>query len=299
MAFLSKGCVAVITGSSSGIGLAIAKGCAQRGMRVVLADVDEAGLLEASSAVSALCAGGADDVLAVVTDVSKIEAVEELKAKTYEKFGKTDLLVNNAGTGGGGTPYEKLNEWHTTLNVNLFGVVNGVQTFTQAMLDQGTPAAIVNVGSKQGITCPPGNTAYNVSKAGVKILTEGLQHELRGKPDCQLSAFLLIPGWVNTQIMYKNRQRLEGEAFDPSKVFFHEDKPASGAWMPSQVSDRLFEALEAGAPFYIVCPDHEMSNEKFKAGVQWSAEDVTKDRVPLSRWSETHKAEYAALVEGL
>jgi NAD(P)-dependent dehydrogenase (short-subunit alcohol dehydrogenase family) len=94
MAFLSKGCVAVITGSSSGIGLAIAKGCAQRGMRVVLADVDEAGLIAAASAVSALCAGGADDVLAVVTDVSQIKSVEELKAKTYEKFGKTDLLVS-------------------------------------------------------------------------------------------------------------------------------------------------------------------------------------------------------------
>ena len=69
------------------------------------------------------------------------------------------------------------------------------------MIAQGTPAAIVNTGSKQGITCPPGDTAYNVSKAGVKVVTEGLQHELRTTEGCQVSAHLLVPGWTFTLLV--------------------------------------------------------------------------------------------------
>eukprot|EP00976_Prorocentrum_cordatum_P041273 837692-Prorocentrum_minimum.AAC.4 len=96
MAFLSKGCVAVITGASSGIGLALAKGCAQKGMRVVMADVDADGLVTATSEVEKLCAGGSADVLGVDCDVSNVESVQGLKAKAFEKFGKVDLLVRDA-----------------------------------------------------------------------------------------------------------------------------------------------------------------------------------------------------------
>ena len=86
------------------------------------------------------------------------------------------------------------------VEVNLWGVINGVHTFAQAIIDQGTPGAIVNTGSKQGITCPPGGTAYNVSKAGVKVLTEALAHLLRNTPGCRVSAHLLVPGFTFTGI---------------------------------------------------------------------------------------------------
>jgi NAD(P)-dependent dehydrogenase (short-subunit alcohol dehydrogenase family) len=83
--------------------------------------------------------------------------------------------------------------WQRVLGVNLWGVINGVHAFTQAMIDQKTPSAIVNTGSKQGITCPPGDTAYNITKAGVKVLTEGLAHSLRNIEGCQVTAHLLVP----------------------------------------------------------------------------------------------------------
>ena len=106
--------------------------------------------------------------------------------------------MNNAGRGGGGGPFENYAGWQAVLGTNLWGVINGVQTFAPAMIAQGTPAAIVNTGSKQGITCPPGDTAYNVSKAGVKVLTEGLQHALRNTAGCKVNAHLLVPGWTHT-----------------------------------------------------------------------------------------------------
>ena len=93
------------------------------------------------------------------------------------------------------------------LEVNLWGVINGVQTFTPRMLEQETPCAIVNTGSKQGITCPPGDTAYNVSKAGVKVLTEALAHSLRNTEGAQITAHLLVPGSTFTGMTRRGRSR--------------------------------------------------------------------------------------------
>jgi NAD(P)-dependent dehydrogenase (short-subunit alcohol dehydrogenase family) len=114
------------------------------------------------------------------------------------------------------------------------GVINGVQTFAQSMIDQATPGAIVN--TKQGITCPPGNTAYNVTKAGVKVLTEGLAHSLRNVEGCRVSAHLLVPGSTFTGMTRRGRT----------------EKPPS-SWMPEQVVDRLIEGMAVG-DFYIICP---------------------------------------------
>ena len=94
--------------------------------------------------------------------------------------------------------FEPMEGWKAILDTNLWGVIHGVQVFGPAMIAQKTPGAIVNTGSKQGITCPPGNTAYNVSKAGVKVVTEALAHELRNIEGCQVTAHLLIPGFTFT-----------------------------------------------------------------------------------------------------
>ena len=141
----------------------------------------------------------------VPTDVSKLDEVQRLRDRVYETFGEVAVLMNNAGTSPGGGPWDHYERWQRVLNVNLWGVINGVQSFTQAMIDQHSPGAIVNTGSKQGITCPPGDTAYNISKAGVKVLTEGLAHALRNVEGCRITAHLLVPGLTFTGMTRRGR----------------------------------------------------------------------------------------------
>ena len=195
---LSAGRVAVITGAAGGIGLATARRLASAGMKVVLADLGGAALDAAGKAV-AEAAGSADKVLAVACDVSKPGDLKALADTAYERFGEVSFLMNNAGVGNNpGKPWENLDGWKKLIDVNLWGVVHGVQAFGARMLAQGTPAVIVNTGSKQGITTPPGNLCYNVSKAALKSYTEGLAHALRNEPGAHVSAHLLIPGFTFT-----------------------------------------------------------------------------------------------------
>lgn len=257
------GRVAVITGAASGIGLATAEFCAARGMKLVLADANEAALLVAADG---LAGRHGTEIVALPTDVSRREAVQRLKDSAYERFGAVDFLMNNAGRSGEGSLLGDPAVWDAILDVNLWGVIHGVQVFAPAMIAQGRPAIIVNTGSKQGITCPPGNTAYNVSKAGVKVVTEALAHELRNMPDCQVQAHLMVPGFVFTGMTQGART----------------EKPA-GAWTPAQTVSYMAERLEAG-DFYIICPDNDVTRDLDNARMLWSAMDITENRPPLSRW---------------
>ena len=158
-------------------------------------------------------AGRSADVIAVPADVSHREDLEHLKEIAYSAFGEVALLMNNAGRGGKGGLFEPVETWEELIGVNLWGVIHGVQIFAPAMIAQRSTGAIVNTGSKQGITCPPGNTAYNVTKAGVKVVTEALAHELRNIKGCRISAHLLIPGFTFTGITGARREarrRLDG-----------------------------------------------------------------------------------------
>jgi NAD(P)-dependent dehydrogenase (short-subunit alcohol dehydrogenase family) len=269
---LAAGRVAVITGGASGIGLAAAKRFTAMGMKICLADLSQAALDKAVAAV------GAPDgtVIALQTDVSQLADVQRLKDKAYSTFGEVAILMNNAGTAPGGGPWDHYDRWRRVLEVNLWGVINGVQTFTQAMVDQATPCAIINTGSKQGITCPPGDTAYDVSKAGVKVLTEALAHSLRSVPDCRISAHLLVPGFTFTGIT--------GVA----------QKPA-GAWTPDQVVDFMLDSIARG-DFYILCPDNDVTRSMDERRMQWGADDLIKNRPALSRWHPDHKAAFDAFM---
>ncbi len=272
---LGAGRVAVITGAASGIGLASARRFAEMGMRVCLADIGGDAL---DAAASKVASAGVADVLAVATDVSDAEAVRNLKSAVYERFGEVAVLMNNAGTAPGGGPWDHPDRWRRVLEVNLWGVINGVQAFTQAMIDQGTPCAIVNTGSKQGITAPPGDTAYNVSKAGVKVLTEGLTHSLRNVEGCQVSAHLLVPGSTFTGMT-------RGAATE---------KPA-GAWTPEQVVDYLLAGMAAG-DFYVLCPDNDVTREVDNRRMLWAAGDIVHNRPALSRWHPDYKDRFAAFL---
>jgi NAD(P)-dependent dehydrogenase (short-subunit alcohol dehydrogenase family) len=266
---LSEGRVAVITGGASGIGLAAAKRFSSMGMRICLADLSRDVLDRAAAELA-----GAS-VVTVPTDVSKIEDLQRLKDRAYAEFGEVAVLMNNAGTSPGGGPWDHYDRWQRVLAVNLWGFINGVHTFTQAMIDQKTPCAIVNTGSKQGITCPPGDTAYNITKAGVKVLTEGLAHSLRNVEGCQITAHLLVPGSTFTGITARGRT----------------EKPP-GSWTPEQVVDMLVERMGAG-DFYIICPDNDVTHDIDNRRILWAAEDIICNRPALSRWHPDYKDEFA------
>ncbi|GAB0117414.1 SDR family NAD(P)-dependent oxidoreductase [Acidisoma sp. 7E03] len=269
------GRVAVITGGASGIGAATAAFCASRGMTVVLADLPGAAL---DGAAARLAAASSAPVVAIPTDVSNRAAVTGLKDAAYARFGRVDFLMNNAGREGAGQIFGDPAVWEAILGVNLWGVVHGTQVFAPAMVAQGTPAIIVNTGSKQGITTPPGNTAYNVSKAGVKVVTEALAHELRNTPGCAVSAHLLIPGFVFTGLTRAHTA----------------EKPA-GAWTPEEMVSFMMDRLEAG-DFYILCPDNEVTRALDEARMLWAAMDIVENRPPLSRWHADHAEAFRAFL---
>jgi NAD(P)-dependent dehydrogenase (short-subunit alcohol dehydrogenase family) len=277
---IAPGSTAVITGGASGIGLAAAKRYAQLDMNVCVADVDTGSLQAAAEEIAAQSPRGREAVLALKVDVSQLDQVERLKQQAYDRFGAVAVLMNNAGTGPGGGPWDHYDGWQRVMGVNLWGVINGVHAFTEAMIEQHTPCAIVNTGSKQGITNPPGDAAYNVSKAGVKALTESLAHKLRNTDGCQVTAHLLVPGFTYTGL---TRRRVS-------------EKPP-GAWWPEQVVEELLARMGNG-DFYIVCPDNDVSRETDRRRVQWAADDIIRNRPALSRWHPDFQAEFEAFARG-
>ncbi|MEG3166108.1 SDR family NAD(P)-dependent oxidoreductase [Sphingomonas sp. PB2P19] len=266
--------VAVITGGASGIGLAAAHRFGAAGMRVLIADIDDAQLASAASELL----GAGFTVSAVRTDVSDPGDIAALR-DAAEALGEVAVLMNNAGREGGGGILAGAAVWEQTIATNLMGAVYGLQAFLPGMLAADWPCAIINTGSKQGITLPPGDTAYNVSKAGLKALTESLAHDLL-PTDGRVSVHLLIPGFTFTG--FTRRRGVD-------------EKP-DAAWTAEQVVDFMLPAIARG-DFYILCPDNDVARETDVRRIAWAAGDIIDNRPALSRWHPDHAAAFKAHME--
>ncbi|KAI1474133.1 NAD(P)-binding protein [Daldinia eschscholtzii] len=276
-AIFKKANTAVITGGASGIGLALAQKCIGYGMKVLVADWDAETLGKAGETLGSAAS-------TVRMDVSRLEDWSGLKDRVVKEFGgQINFLALNAGVGAktafegeGADPVA----FQRILNVNFFGVVNGILTLLPLVKEKASAsadykAAVVITGSKQGITNPPGNPAYNASKAAVKSLAEQLSFDLRAQNN--ISTHLLVPGWTWTA--------LAGAAPGRQKP----DAP----WTPTQVADYLEQKMEEGK-FWVLCPDNDVDEETDKRRMLWTADDAVKGRPPLSRWRDEYKDEFAA-----
>lgn len=270
--------IAVITGGASGIGFAAAARFIKLGMKVCVADLGAEKLARAAELLAHGAPDNADAVMTHETDVADLAAMMHLAAQVRERFGGVDVLMNNAGIQPGTSATGPREIWERLLGVNLWGVINGTQAFAPDMIARGRPGLIINTGSKQGITTPPGNPAYNVSKAGVKAYTEALAHELRNTERCRISAHLLIPGFVFTGLTRGERT----------------EKPAS-AWTPDQTVDFMLTRLEAG-DFYILCPDNDVPRALDEKRMAWAIGDIIENRPALSRWHKDWEGKFKAFV---
>ncbi len=249
-----KGKVAVITGAASGIGRGIAERCVSEGMKVVLADVNDASLAAAESELKAQ--GGT--VLAVETDVSNRSDVERLAREALDAFGQVHLLVNNAGIGAGGAPWEATwNDWEWVIGVNLWGVIHGVKVFTPLMLAQNVECHIVNTASTAGLVVVGSSAPYSVSKHGVVALSESLYLTLERR-NALVKVSVLCPGLVRTNIADAEHNRpaaLKNEPVELSpemRAGLDYFKAAIAAAMPPlQVADIVFDAIR-NEKFYIL-----------------------------------------------
>ncbi|KAI2475482.1 Short chain dehydrogenase family protein [Pyrenophora tritici-repentis] len=290
---------ALITGGASGIGHAVARLCLSHSMHVTLVDNSASALSHAQTTLQDLAKEKNATLSIICADVSSRSDWARIK-QIVNGAQNVDFLMLNAGVGGGGSgngtkTWGDSGYFDEVLGTNLGGVVEGLNVFVPGFLrdaggkDGGADAgadrekvnkAIVVTGSKQGITNPPGNPAYNASKAAVKTLTEHLSWYFRGTG---VGVHLLVPGWTFTG--------LAGNT--PTNTT---PKP-DGAWSADQVAEYMYEKMQENK-FYIVCPDGQVTEEMDRKRMLWSVGDVVEGRPPLSRWREEWKGEVERWMEG-
>ena len=270
----APGSVAVVTGAASGIGLAASLRFAALGMRVVLADLPGERLDAALRQFE-----GIGEAHAMPVDVADLASVCDLERNVRARWGRVSVLMANAGIQPGSQMFGADENWKRVIAVNLLGVVHSARTFAKEMIAGDHPGAVIVTGSKQGITTPPGDPAYNVAKAGVKAFAEALQHELRNTPGAKVQAHLLIPGLVWTPLTFNGRT----------------EKPA-GAWTADQTVAFMMDSIAAG-DFYILCPDNDVNRPLDERRIAWAVGDLIENRPPLSRWHPDFASRFAAFAK--
>ena len=275
-AVFRNGATALITGAASGVGLAVAKLCASHSMNLILVDINQSKLNEAKSAISTK-----GSIEAHPMDVSSISDWSNLKSAVEQGGRKLDLIHLNAGIGLKGDWTDNA-YFHKIFDVNFFGVVNGINTFFPHFQDnKGEQKAMIITGSKQGITNPPGNPAYNATKSAVKTIAEHLSFDL-AKSSPKTSVHLLVPGWTFTGLTGGGGLK---------------EKP-KGAWSAEQVADYLYQKMSEDK-FYAICPDNDVSWETDRKRMTWTMGDVVYERKPQSRWLEEFKEEATETMDSM
>jgi len=266
-----SGRLAVITGAGSGIGRALGVACARRGMRLLLSDIDDAGLTGSAALV------GRADTLKLRVDVSRAEDVAALADLAFGEGGDVALLFNNAGVVSGGWIWETTpQDWQWLIGVNLMGVVHGIQSFVPRMMNQGRPAHIINTASAAGLLSIPAGSIYCATKHGVVTLSECLVHELKAK-QAPIGVSVLCPSFVPTGIAESERSRpAELRAPGIARVLRDEAMERAMREAPlsaEQVTEITLQAVERG-DFYI------LPHEDVRNGVARRAAAIVEGRVP-------------------
>ncbi|AWH51774.1 oxidoreductase [Stenotrophomonas sp. ESTM1D_MKCIP4_1] len=269
---VAKNNVAVITGAAKGIGAALARELHARGMKLALLDSDAEG-------VSALAAELGENVVPYQGDVTSEREFTAFRDAVIERFGSVHLLVNNVGATCHAGPWDALGTWRRAMAVNFESALLAQHLFVPAMIAGSDAAAVVNLGSKEGITTPPGNAGYSTAKAALNAVTEQLAHELHQTTQGRVSAHLLVPGYTWTPMNF------------PGLDASIDAKPAA-PWTAEQVVD-YFLARLLNEDFYIICPDNEVSAELDAKRFRWSVEDMIQNRPALSRWHPAWQARFA------
>ncbi|KDR27004.1 MULTISPECIES: SDR family oxidoreductase [Caballeronia] len=277
-----EGKVAVITGAGSGFGREFAKKGAALGMKLVLADLDTAGL---AATVDALRAAGGD-AIGITTDVSDAAQVHALAQASLDTYGGVHMLFNNAGVGAGGFVWENsANDWQWVFGVNVMGVANGLRAFVPIMLEQNEPAHIVNTASVAGLLAAPAMGVYNASKHAVVALTETLHHDLRLAGASMIGVSLLCPAFVPTGIADAERSRPDALANDApytasQKLAARQLTRAveGGKLSARDIADLTFDAVREGR-FYVI------THPAIMPSVQLRLDDIAQLRNPTDPMS--------------
>ncbi len=227
--------VVVVTGGASGIGYALAEGALDRGAKVVISDIREDTLAEA---VASLSAKG--EVLGLKGDVAKYDDVEALAQAAVDRFGKVNILVNNAGVFAAGVTWEvSLEQYDWVMGVNQRSVIHGIKAFVPRMIAQGDDCHVVTVSSGAGLIVNPGFCSYSMTKHAVLALNEALWLDLQTQGIPNVGVTVVMPGVVQSKIMFpeKTSGALEGE------VAHRLDNPVLAA-----VEAGMREAVDNGLP---------------------------------------------------
>ena len=200
------GKTAFITGAASGLGFALAKDFAKRGANLMLSDRNGDGLADAETALKSMGAN-VDSILCDVTDVAQLRAAAQA---TLDAFGKVHIVANNAGVAINGQPGKTpIEDWRWIVDINLMGVVHGVEVFTPLLQSHGEGGHFLNTASMAGQVASPGMSPYNATKYAVVGYSEGLALELKNDG---IGVSILCPGWVKTKIHMTGFDRPSGLA---------------------------------------------------------------------------------------